>query len=54
MYLDTATMIGICIALIAGMFTIGYSIYVIKTQDEIITRLSTMNTQLRNRNRERL
>jgi hypothetical protein len=40
MYLDTGTMIGIMIALIASILTIGYSIYIIKTQNEIIQRMS--------------
>ena len=40
MYLDTGTIIGIMIALVAGMLTIGYSIYIIKTQNEIIQRMS--------------
>jgi len=40
MYLDTGTMIGIIIALVACMLTIGYSIYIIKTQNEIIQRIS--------------
>jgi len=40
MYLDTETMIGIMIALIASILTIGYSIYIIKTQNQIIQRMS--------------
>ena len=40
MYLDTGTTIGIIIALAASMLTIGYSIYIIKTQNEIIQRMS--------------
>jgi hypothetical protein len=40
MYLDTGTMIGIIIALIASILTIGYSIYIIKTQNQIIQRMS--------------
>jgi hypothetical protein len=40
MYLDTGTMIGIMIALIASILIIGYSIYIIKTQNEIIQRMS--------------
>jgi len=40
MYLDTGTMIGIMIALIASILTSGYSIYIIKTQNEIIQRMS--------------
>ncbi len=40
MYLDVGTLIGIMIALIASILTIGYSIYIIKTQNEIIQRMS--------------
>jgi hypothetical protein len=40
MYLDTGTMIAIMIALVASILTIGYSIYIIKTQNEIIQRMS--------------
>jgi hypothetical protein len=40
MYLDTGTMIGIIIALTASMLTIGYSIYIIKTQNQIIQRMN--------------
>ena len=40
MYLDTGTMIGITIALAASIFTICYSIYIIKTQNEIIQRMN--------------
>jgi hypothetical protein len=40
MYLDTGTMIGIMIALVASILTIGYSVYIIKTQNEIIQRMS--------------
>ena len=36
MYLDTGTMIGIMIALVSSMLTIGYCIYIIKKQNEII------------------
>lgn len=36
MYLDTGTIIAIMIALLASIFTIGYCIYIIKTQNEII------------------
>ena len=47
MYLDTGTMIGIMIALIASMLTIGYSIYIIKTQNEIIQRMSDVSATRR-------
>lgn len=40
MYLDTSTMIGIMIALVASILTIGYSVYIIKTQNEIIQRMN--------------
>jgi hypothetical protein len=40
MYLNTGTMIGIMITLIASILTIGYSIYIIKTQNQIIQRMS--------------
>ena len=36
MYLDTGTMIGIIIALTASILTIGYCMYIIKKQNEII------------------
>ena len=61
MYLDTGTMIGIMIALIASILTIGYSIYIIKTQNEIIQRMSNatatrrkMERQITMRSREEL
>ena len=61
MYLDTGTMIGIMIALVASMLTIGYSIYIIKTQNEIIQRMSNatatrrkMERQIAMRTREEL
>ena len=61
MYLDTGTMIGIMIALIASILTIGYSIYIIKTQNEIIQRMSNatatrrkMERQIAMRSREEL
>ena len=36
MYLDTSTMIGIMIALITSILTMGYCMYIIKKQNEII------------------
>lgn len=36
MYLDTGTMIGIIIALVASVLTMGYCMYIIKKQNEII------------------
>jgi hypothetical protein len=47
MYLDTGTMIGIIIALVACMLTMGYSIYIIKTQNEIIQRMSDVSATRR-------
>ena len=47
MYLDTGTMIGIIIALVAGMITVCYSIYIIKKQNDIITHMSKANATLR-------
>lgn len=47
MYLDTGTMIGIMIALVASILTIGYSVYIIKTQNEIIQRMSDAATTRR-------
>ena len=40
MYLDTGTMIGIMIALVASILTILYTVYIIRTQSEIIQRMS--------------
>jgi len=47
MYLDTGTMISIMIALVVGMLTIGYSLYIIKTQNEIIQRMSDVSAARR-------
>lgn len=47
MYIDTGTIIGITIALVACMLTIGYSIYIIKTQNEIIQRMSNATAMRR-------
>ena len=47
MYLDTGTMIAIMIALVASILTIGYSIYIIKTQNEIIQRMSNASAARR-------
>ena len=61
MYLDTGTMIGIMIALVTSILTIGYSVYIIKTQNEIIQRMSDaaatrrkMERQIAMRTREEL
>lgn len=40
MYLDTGTMIGICIALLACILAIVYATYIIQTQNEIIQRMN--------------
>jgi hypothetical protein len=40
MYLDMGTMIGIMIALVASILTILYTVYIIRTQSEIIQRMS--------------
>ncbi len=47
MYLDTGTMVGIMIALVTSILTIGYSVYIIKTQNEIIQRMSDAATTRR-------
>jgi len=47
MYLDTGTMIGIMIALVTSILTIGYSVYIIKTQNEIIQRMSDVSATRR-------
>ena len=52
MYLDTGTMIGIIIALVVCMLTIGYSIYIIKTQNEIIQRMSNATAARRKMERQ--
>ena len=52
MYLDTGTMIGIIIALVVSMLTIGYSIYIIKTQNEIIQRMSDVSATRRKMERQ--
>ena len=51
MYLDTGTMIGIMIALVASILTIGYSVYIIKTQNEIIQRMNDATVTRRKMNR---
>jgi hypothetical protein len=53
MYLDTGTMIGIMIALVACMLIIGYNIYIIQTQNAIIRRMNNANVALRKRTMER-
>ena len=54
MYLDTGTMIGIMIALVTSMLTIGYCIYIIKTQNEIIQRINEAATTRRKMQRQRM
>jgi hypothetical protein len=51
MYLDTGTIIGIMIALVASILTIGYSVYIIKTQNQIIQRMSDAASTRRKMNR---
>ena len=51
MYLDTGTMIGIMIALVVSILTMGYSIYIIKTQNEIIQRMNDATATRRKMNR---
>lgn len=51
MYLDTGTMIAIMIALIGSILTIGYCIYIIKTQNEIIQRSNAMISYRRKQER---
>ena len=52
MYLDTGTMIGIIIALVACILTILYSMYIISTQNAIIKRMNTTNVAMRKRTME--
>ena len=52
MYLDTGTMIGIMIALVASILTMGYSIYIIKTQNEIIQRMNDATATRRKMSRQ--
>jgi len=51
MYLDIYTMIAIMIALLASIFTVGYCIYIIKTQNEIIDRSNAMISYRRKQER---
>jgi hypothetical protein len=53
MYLDTGTMIGIMIALVTSMLTIGYCLYVIKTQNEIIQRINNATSTRRKMERSK-
>jgi len=52
MYLDTGTIIGITIALVASIFTICYSLYIIKTQNAVISRMNNANVAMRKRTME--
>jgi hypothetical protein len=52
MYLDTGTIIGITIALASSILTIGYCLYIIKTQNGIIKRMNSANVALRKRTME--
>ena len=47
MYLDAGTMIGIMIALITSILTMGYCMYIIKKQDDMIRHMSKANATLR-------
>jgi len=51
MYLDIGTIIAIVIALLACIFTIIYSLYIIKTQNEIIDRTNSMISYRRKQER---
>lgn len=51
MYLDTGTIVAITIALVASILTIGYCIYIIKTQNEIIQRSNAMISYRRKQER---
>jgi hypothetical protein len=53
MYIDFATMIAIMIALIASTGALIYSVYIIKTMDDTITRMHNLNTYLRRENANR-
>jgi len=43
MYLDVPAMIGILIALTASLLALGYSVYIIRLQDQHIERLTRNN-----------
>jgi len=43
MYLDVSAMIGIMIALTASLLALGYSVYIIRLQDQHIERLTRNN-----------
>ncbi len=49
MYLDIGTMIGIMIALTASIVVMGYSIYIIKIQNDTIARMHAANSARRKR-----
>ena len=53
MYIDFGTLIAIMIALIASTSALIYSIYIIKTMDDTITRMHNLNTYLRRENANR-
>lgn len=52
MYLDTGTMIGICIALLACILAIVYATYIIQTQNEIIQRMNDTSATRRKMERQ--
>ncbi len=43
MYLDVSAMIGIMIALTTSLLALGYSVYIIRLQDQHIERLTRNN-----------
>lgn len=43
MYLDVPAIIGILIALTASLLALGYSVYIIRLQDQHIERLTRNN-----------
>ncbi len=53
MYVDTATMIGIIIALLTSTGALIYSVFVIRNMDNIITRLQVLNNHIRRENANR-
>ena len=53
MYLDTATMVAIVIALLSLMGALAYSMYVINLMDKTIMRINIANAHLREQNLRR-
>lgn len=50
MYIDTATMIAIMIALTASTGAMIYSIYLLQSAEKTIDRILTLNRQIRRSN----